>query len=646
MMAKAADFLPDRNTALELIAAKDAVVAGQDIEVMVKVNVRDGWHVYWRNPGDSGEGIHLKWALPEGFSAGDINWPTPERLPYDTLVNFGYKKEVGFIVPITAPDTVSDKAVTLNVHAEILVCQEICIPENQDLSLTLPVAASNMPANEIAFTAVKNTLPFGTDDDASFYETKNGDFVLQLPATNVFEPVSVFPEEWGLIDNAAQQKIENTKDGTKITIPRGTRPLEELNKTQTFVLRDASGMGLAIWGHKNEAPPASDAGWPTAILFAFIGGLILNLMPCVFPILSIKALSLVKLSSEERMHSQNLALTYTAGILTCFLGFAGILILLRQAGHSIGWGFQLQSPELVTILAWLIVLVGFNLLGFFDIRGIGGVGEKLTRAKGLTGSYFTGVLAALVATPCTAPFMAPALGVALLQPAPIALCIFMALGMGLAFPFLLISFVPALAKSLPKPGIWMENFRQFLAFPMFAGALWLIWVAANQTGESGLLYILGGIIVIGFMIWLANKKSFLARSLLALSGLLLFVLLIMLPPRVVASNASDTHVFSQQKIDEAVAQNRIVFVNMTAKWCVTCMVNDKVAISVPQTIKRFTDKNVLYLKGDWTFQDDAITKYLAAHGRSGVPLYVVYKDGKEIILPQLLTPAIVAQSIE
>lgn len=650
-MAQAAPIMPGRNTSLELIANKDAAVPGETVMLAIRIRIADKWHIYWENPGDSGDALRLKWdALPEGFKLGDLQWPVPKRLPYGPLINYGYEKEALIFSTLSVPKGATAGEVTLKAKAEILVCEEICIPEFQDISLTLPVADSAKPANAFLFERGAKHLIYGTDVPSRYYE-ENGNLVLLLAENYTLDDIeAVFPAEWGVIENAAEQKIEDTKQGTKITVQRGTRAINDAALDRmTFVLRDVNGDGLAVFADRISAADAaqmtaSHAGWITAVLLAVLGGLILNLMPCVFPILSLKALSLVKLSQAERTHAKGSALAYTAGILLCFVGLAAVLLALRGAGESIGWGFQLQSPELVTVLAWLMALVGFNLLGFFEVNNFVRWGDKLAHAHGLLGSFFTGVLAAVVATPCTAPFMATALGVALVQPWYIAILIFAALGFGLALPFLLISFVPALARALPKPGLWMERFRQFLAFPMFAASLWLIWVAVAQTGHDSLVYILGGVILIAFMVWLVKLKGVAAKITLALSGALLCALLVLLPAK--EADAIHTYeAFSQQKLDEAIDEGRPVFVNMTAKWCVTCLLNEKVAIAVPATQAVFKDRNVLYLKGDWTDRDEAITNYLAKYGRSGVPLYVLYKDGKETVLPQLLTPSIVAESL-
>lgn len=645
-----------RNTALALIADKSAVVPGEEITLSVETDIREHWHVYWENPGDSGEKLSLTWDLPKGFEAGDIQWPVPKRLPYGPLLNFGYEDHASFLVHVKAPKKIPAKEVTLKARAEILVCEEICIPEFEDLSLTLPVAQAAASANESVFKEARSHLPMKVETNATFHQ-ENGQFVFNANLFG-FKPVAMFPAEWGLIDNAADQDVKNERDAATVTVKRGDRNMDKL-ETVRFVLVNDKGQGTEVVATQgapilqpegapdSAAPEKSESGIGVAqaFLFAILGGLLLNLMPCVFPVLSMKTLALVQLNEQERTHSQKAALAYTAGILVSFAIFAVGLLALRGAGEAVGWGFQLQSPVIVTLLAWVTAAIGFNLLGLFDVRGFGNLGAKLANGTGLTASFFTGVLAAIVATPCSAPFMAGALGAALTQPPVVATAIILALGFGLALPFLIISFVPSVARHLPRPGAWMEHFRQFLAFPMFAASVWLVWVAAGQIGADSIWIVLGGWLVIGLLIWIGRFLPNLWTRLFTLAFWLALVgLLVALPMAEAPQRAEPHHVFSEEVLKDAVAEKRPVFVYMTAKWCVTCLLNERVAIDTPETQKMFADTNTLVLKGDWTNYDQAITDYLTKHGRQGVPLYVLYNEGRETVLPQLLTPAIVADA--
>jgi thiol:disulfide interchange protein DsbD len=399
-----------------------------------------------------------------------------------------------------------------------------------------------------------------------------------------------------------------------------------------------------------------------ALFFALAGGLILNLMPCVFPILSVKALSAVKLAGERPALAAVHGLAYTLGILVMFALVAGTLIGLKEAGAHIGWGFQLQNPVVITLLAWLLFLIGLNLSGAFEFGGgLGTLGGRVAGSKGIAESFLTGLLATIVATPCTAPFMGAALGFALTQDTAIAMSVFLALGLGLALPFLLLSLIPPLQKLLPRPGEWMVTFRQFLAFPMFASSVWLVWVLSQQAGPQGVIISLGGMTAFAFAVWLFGKRPERGAKRYALNFLAflaIFASIVSLPlvktaPSVFSSpfqgeELKQTQPWSREKLESLLKGDDPVFVEMTAAWCITCKVNHKVALDIPKTRKLFADNKVRYLVGDWTSYREEITTYLEEHGRSGVPFYVYYggrdeKTGKRsepLVLPQILTPAV------
>ncbi len=414
-------------------------------------------------------------------------------------------------------------------------------------------------------------------------------------------------------------------------------------------------------------PPAEPTSFGQAIFLALLGGLILNLMPCVFPVLSMKALSLVKMSEKEQSHANLHGVFYTAGVMLCFASIAGLLIALQMAGQQIGWGFQLQNPIVILLLAYLLFAMALNLSGFFEIKSgpLANIGHKLASKHGYKGSFFTGVLATIVATPCTAPFMATAMGYALTQSPIISLTVFLALGFGLALPYLLLCFIPALRKSLPKPGAWMETFRQFLSFPLFASVAWLIWVYAQQvSGGHGTLLGLSGLILIAFGIWVARheprkqpwKTGIHAVSITSIILAFIIAGISHSGPALTQSEkeSSVPHIsFSTVEFEKLVAGNDPIFVDMTASWCITCKVNEKIAIETNATQTLFKQKNIQYVVGDWTNQNPEITKYLSTYGRNGVPLYVFYgardtttgQRPEPKILPQLLTSGLIADVI-
>jgi len=478
--------------------------------------------------------------------------------------------------------------------------------------------------------------------------------------------------------HSGAQKIAADGNGLTLSLPTGPLPLkadEALSGILRVVEKNSAGgqtHAFAITAKPDRtlaAMPVAAAGGAAsgegvgileAIGLAFLGGLLLNLMPCVFPILSMKALSLVQAASGARREARAHGLLYVAGVLASFLIVAGVLLGLRAGGESIGWGFQLQSSWFVLLLAYLMFVIGLNLAGMFSFSGgrLAGMGDALTRRSGGSGAFFTGVLAVVVATPCTAPFMGVALGFALSQPTMIALAIFLALGLGMALPFLLLSLFPQALRLLPRPGPWMERFRQFLAFPMFATAAWLVWVLAQQSGPTGLALALAGMVLIGFALWLLRQLGGVrkAASRVAYAGFAAIALLTALAtvafidsPVVAATSASRTQAsdgewqpWSVERVKEAQAQGKPVFVNFTAAWCITCLVNERTTLSTDSVRNKFAAAGVVRLKGDWTRRDKAISDALAEFGRSGVPLYVIYppdKAQKPRVLPQILTEA-------
>jgi DsbC/DsbD-like thiol-disulfide interchange protein/cytochrome c biogenesis protein CcdA len=629
--AQKAPANPDNLVKIRLVPERPSVKPGEDIRIAIEQTITPGWHTYWRNPGDSGTAPRVKWALPSGFEAGEIEWPVPEPLPYGPLTNYGYEFSVTLLQTLKAPETLPDGPITLEADVEVLVCKEECIPEYGTYALTLNDPAA--PAQStLDFTQAEAALPqkmpwkaeFGEEEfEGKQYLKVFIDMPLDIPRTDF----TYLPIEWGTVINGLHgvrySNPPRANDPIIVTYPRGERPLsafQELN----FVLSYQNERGQ--WrGYELTAKPSTDFAalkiretgkapvsyadsemtenlW-VALAFALLGGLVLNLMPCVFPVLSLKALSLVKISEKSHALARLHGLSYTAGVVLSFVAIAAALIGLKAAGAQIGWGFQLQNPYVVGALTLLLLVIALNMAGAFEIKNpFANTGGKLASGGGLSGSFFTGVLATLVATPCTAPFMAGAIAYALLQSELVALTIFAALGFGLALPYLLLSFIPAFQKRLPRPGKWMETFRRILSIPMFLAALWLGWVLSVQLIPQKHTYEFGA-------------------------------------------------PWSPAALETALATDKPVFVEMTATWCITCKVNHKTSIDIDSTKALFKDKTITYLIGDWTNADETITKYLQTYGRSGVPLYVYYAppvagtrpDPK--ILPQVLTPGIVQQTL-
>jgi thiol:disulfide interchange protein/DsbC/DsbD-like thiol-disulfide interchange protein len=648
--------------------------AGEEITIAIEQSIAPGWHTYWKNPGDSGAAPRVKWTLPSGFEARDIEWPVPHKLPYGPLLNYGYENNVILLQKIQAPGELPDGPITLKADIDILVCMEICIPESGTYELTLNAAESNNADNSDYFENARGKMPIAAPG-ASTYSEVDGNFVIDMPVTwsQGVARYDYIPGEWGMVENTAPSDIKVEGGRLTITQKRGTRKLEEVSAVPGLLLWDMDESGpmnaysftatvsadvqMATPVPPPPGTPAPNSSLIAVLAFALLGGLILNLMPCVFPVLSIKAISLVKIAEKSPGLARTHGLAYTGGVILSFLAIAGILIALKSGGAQIGWGFQLQSPEIVTALAWLFFIIGLNLSGIFEIGGhLGNVGNRLTQGNTPVHSFFTGVLATLVATPCTAPFMAAALGYALVQPPAIALLVFAALGLGLALPYLALSFIPALQKILPRPGAWMDKFKQLLAFPMYASAAWLVWVLSQQSGPMGVFAALMGLVLIAFGIWLLRHMpaSKVGRWFIRVLAVIAFASAIVMIPDSTPKSSENVfgEAWSPLKLAETLEGNDPVFVEMTAAWCITCKVNHALAIDVDNTRRVFEASNVKYLIGDWTNQDPDITEYLTGFGRNGVPIYVYYgprgSDGdrpEPVVLPQILTPGIVAKTV-
>lgn len=677
----------------ELVSMNAWAAPGSTAIVAIRQQIEPGWHTYWRNPGDSGGATTLDWTLPTGAVAGDILWPVPEPQRLQSLMNYGYSGEVFLPVPIEIPaDARAGTTLPLVVRALFLVCSaEMCVPDELTLRLDLPIRDGAAPLDGrhgAAIQRVVETAPRPAGIEARVSLT-GGSLILSAVggplAGSAPSEAAFFPFESGTIQHAAAQVGERGPQGLTLTLAAGGRltsagltgPVAgvlvtdqgawEIEATPGPAPAGATGDGaLRQWaGEGSRAPSSSWTGFAQAMVFALIGGLILNLMPCVFPILAMKAASLAG-SAHDPAEARRDGLAFLAGVLASFLVLAGALLLLRAGGQALGWGFQLQSPAVIAILALLMLAVGLNLSGVFHVgagaQGLAGSGP-LGRAPGGVGAFFTGVLAVVVAAPCTAPFMAVALGAALLMPAPMALAVFLMLGLGLALPYLAVSLSPGLLRRMPRPGPWMDRLKGVLAFPMYGAALWLVWVFSRQVAGEGLALLLAAGLLLGLGLWLAGAAQSdraegrrglvsIAAAGLALAMAVALTAVAARSPAAMASSSSETTLpsapWSQAAVAQAQAEGRPVLVNFTADWCVTCKINERAALSSPRVAEAMRAANVVYLVGDWTRRDDAITAELERHQRSGVPLYLLYAPGDQTprILPQLLTEGVVIDALE
>jgi thiol:disulfide interchange protein DsbD len=617
------------------VAVEAPAKPGTTVWVAIRQVIAPGWHTYWRNPGDTGLATSINWVLPKGIIAGKPLWPAPERFTTGSIVNYGYEKEATLLVPLTvAPDAVIGPA---RANIFLLECAQMCIPEQATLDLDLRKAS---PAN---FAAPRASLPRDFNGSA---EVATGPKTLVLKLTNPTlsgvkaDAVRFYPATTHTVDYDASPSVRisgNTLTWTAARSPHA-RPFGKFEGV--LEIRGAGVFAISTSPMKSAvsppAPRTAELSLAEAALLALLGGLILNLMPCVLPILSMKALALTQSGGNLRALRRDGAF-YFAGVLATFAVIAGTLLALKAGGAALGWGFQLQSPLVVFALALLMTAIGLNLLGAFEIPlSLAGVGNDLTRGEGGWAAFFTGALAVLVASPCTAPFMGTALGFALTQPPAAAIVVFLALGIGFALPFTAIAFTPALVRLVPRPGPWMVLFKEFLAFPMFATAIWLLWVLSSQVGPAGLAVSLSTGLGLVFLFWLLRFLSPWPRRIVGLIGL---AALIALSLDIQSAPAqSEWAPWSAATVTKARAAGKPVLVDFSATWCVTCLVNERVALDDTTVVARLRRDGVVTLKGDWTNRDSAISAELGHYGRSGVPLYLFYPPhGSAVVMPQLLT---------
>lgn len=642
-----------------LVAANASVGVGTPITLGLRFLPDEHWHTYWLNPGDSGIALDVEWSLPDGASVSEVHWPYPQRIEVGHLVNYGYEGEHLLPMVFTPPaDAQLGDLLEISVAAYWLVCRVECIPGEATLSLTLPVTETMGPSvvsQAALFEWARNRQPIDQPQSGQF-STASKQLSIRLPKTGVLQtwtpdPKALFVSSPNVVDHAKEVFVAVGEESIQLAQPISPFFSGSLDGL-SIVAVDEDQQKAYRWTLTPDAfisdgdGVASQPYWWVLVL-ALLGGLLLNLMPCVFPVLSLKALQVVQ---TPRSHQRSHAVWYALGVVSSFVALAVLLLGLRAGGAAIGWGFQLQSPVLVAGLIYLFFLMGLSLSGYVDLANRWmGMGEGLTQGSGVGASFMTGVLATVVASPCTAPFMGVALGAAIVMPWGLGLGVFAMLGFGLALPMLAFGFLPVLAKALPSPGTWMTTFKELMAFPIYLAVVWLIWVLARQTNPTAVAYILIGLVALSLMIWISQ----LPERYRALQGirhsLLAFCLITALAmlasaARAPASDQTESGFwvsYSQEQLDALIADPKTaVLVNMTADWCVTCLVNEQVALNTPEFKEALSAHNVVYMKGDWTRRDPAITAYLSQFGRNGVPLYVAYpRDGsKPIVLPQVLTP--------
>ena len=671
---------------LELIPRAASIAPGRTLYVALHEKIRPGWHTYWRNPGDAGEPPKLGWTLPAGWKAGEIVWPAPKRLPVGPLMDYGYEDEVWLPIPVTAPRTAAaGRPASLKAAVSILVCKDVCVPEDATLTLDLPVSAAPAPADNAQIGRALSDAPKGPPLAAAL-AVQPASLKVAVAAAALHGATAkdayLYPYSSTVIDQPKPQLVERGPGGLTLTLQPGYAFKHGPRPTSLDGLLVVDGRLFAVHATPGPLPAAARGlgpitpvktsfgggegviGLALAAGAAFLGGVVLNLMPCVFPILSMKALALASHAAEARK-ARSHGLAFLAGVLLTFVGLAAVLIAAKAAGAAVGWGFQLQSPGVVAGLCLVMLLIGLNLSGLYE-AGLSLQNAAATAGgSGLLGSLLTGALAVVVAAPCTAPFMAGAIAFALTRPEAQALLIFAALGLGFAAPFTVIAMFPGVLARLPRPGPWMEALKKALAFPMYGAAAWLLYVLTLQAGTTAMAGLLAAAVVLALAAWLygaGQRAQIQGRRPVIVYGLSLLAAAAGIALAVggvqagaapasaattSAAGALPEQPYSADRLAALQTAGTPVFVDFTAAWCITCQVNERTSLTTPEVLKAFRSTHAVYLKADWTRRDAEIAQALAAHGRAGVPLYLVYgkSGGEPQVLPQILTPGTVVAAL-
>jgi thiol:disulfide interchange protein DsbD len=679
--AVAAGPVATEHVEAELVAAKTALVPGEPLTVALRLKIENGWHTYWQNPGDSGLPTTLAWKLPAGIDAGPIEWPVPRALPVGPLVNYGYENEVLHLVGLkSAPTLGTGDTVVLNARADWLVCKELCIPEGVDLALTLPVAAKADPDARWAgpIAAAKAALPQPLAGWQTSAGGKGAMIALRLVApAGAANPgeIRFFPAMPDRVEPSVPQRLARDGDAYVLTLPVASTFTGSFDRV-AGVVTAANGFGanasaatidVAVNGGVVAGPKLALAPAPAldlapaaggdrltlalAMVSALIGGLILNLMPCVFPVLSLKVLGFA-LHGDTKPTLRHEAIAFASGVILTFVALGLVLAALRAAGEELGWGFQLQSPAVVTALAILFFVLAINLSGVFEFGQLAPSGIANWTSKNRTVDAFgSGILAVVIASPCTAPFMGAALGYAMTGSMAILLLVFVALGIGMALPYVLLAWFPGWRRRLPRPGPWLERFKQVLAFPLYATVIWLAWVLGAQRDNDAVVRLLLALLGVGFALWAwrivrtGGARPWGIAGFAALAGAVTVALPLFTadaePAKATGAASPATEggwtPFTPARVAELTALGRPVFIDFTAAWCVTCQVNKRLVLNTDAVRAGFARRKVALVRADWTRRDPAITQALSALGRNGVPVYVLYRPGKApLLLPEVL----------
>ena len=633
-----AEIVDTGHARISLIKDHSDFVPGTSINIGLKVSMDKGWHTYWRNPGDSGGPIEIDWDLPKGFSVSDIKWPLPEKIEYPPLMTYGYEDFVIYPMVLSIPADYSDDYFEMN--ADILICADVCIPESGKISSNLLDIESDSLIYEWLKSVPSKSLPITTS-------LNDNNLKIKFTFEKEIKEIYFFPDENNSIDYSSKQNFYKKDDSYFLSIKLFNDEFQNVSG-----VLDIDGTGYNVSNGKFEDFNEEGLSLITALIFALIGGLILNLMPCVFPVISLKVLSFVSMGGSSPRKIRNHALVFTVGVIASFMLIALTIVLLKQAGNFVGWGFQLQSPLIVGLLSLVMVFISLVLITDNSF------GESLTKLGNIGGSengyyssFLTGVLAVVVASPCTAPFMGAALGYALIQPSGETVPIFLSLSLGFSLPYLLLAANPKLIDFLPKPGDWMVTLKEFFAFPMLATALWLLWVFSLQVNQILVIFLLIGWLLLALNFWIFQKDYKTINKVIFL-GISIFSMIYFLPETEEIETEQNLIIGSATEWYEGIEddlrnKNQPYFINFTAAWCITCQSNEITAFSNDGFKSLLEEKNIEYIKADWTNRNDAITRSLKKYGRSGVPFYVYWEPGFENpkILPAILTDQIIKNNL-
>jgi len=675
------DPVKDKHVSVELISEVSTIAPGEPFWVALTLVHEEHWHTYWINDGDSGLPTKIDWQLPDGFTAGPIVWPYPGKIIMDPLVSYGFEGKTYLLIQITPPEKLPESSVDLNAKISWLMCKEVCIPGKANVSISLSTGTEPIvdPKQTEVFSAARLNLPSNKSDWKFNLSLDESSIRLSAtPPTGAPELTmwETFVVDKGIVTPSLDKQWNKTETGYEMVLARedSDEPLPELFRA---VLVSSPSMSREAGKNSVEiALPFSTLAQPPAVipaetsnslltisLFAFLGGIILNLMPCVFPVISLKILGFVNQARQDPKAVWHHGLVFASGVIVSFWILAGLLIVLRASGESIGWGFQLQSPQVLIALCLLFFTLALNLFGVFEFGlSLTAAGGSLADKQGWSGSFFSGFLATVIATPCTAPFMGVALGYALTQPPYVSMIVFTALALGMAFPYLLLSRFPSMLKKLPRPGAWMETMKQIMGFFLLATVIWLYWVLASLVSTNTLTFVLAAFLMVGVAVWILGKWDTLAKSESVrwrgrIAATLIIVAALVLGFKHIERHDSSTarginhsgwESFSPERLAELRAEGKPVFIDFTAKWCLTCQVNKLSVLHKPNILQAFKDKGVTLMTADWTDENDVIAQELARHGRQSVPLYVLYPPGTTgdpHILPEILTQNIVLEAL-